>query len=438
MSLPNDASEDRMQMMTKTERFSKLFDELERCREDEQMQKMEEMNGLIDEMNEEELKSIFTIELFDKIHQIIEEKTLPLENALVLLKHVGYYRELKIIYLESFDYSLLRERMKEMIIDENEKKEEINEKILTDLCECYALLGEDDIFGEVLSIIVPCLLKVALKKDETEEAQKEVEMALLALGNIGYWVEKESYGNEIKEIIKYHQEHQNLTRLAYQSAWEFLIKRFHNYESLEEVFVNDLHFAREARREIEELKRDVDWKRKEETGKEAKELLIFRKWIYNIDNYFTSCKLWNEEVEKLLSSFVQMIREFRDNSKKVSNWCFFSITNAAENRNVKIDDLLKSGAVDAFSEEMKQSTLEDKIVYDCLYFFLNVSRRLNEKKDDEKKEAKRKSIKRKMFEWIEEGYEDVMTSFHAILPDLAEKSKFLQLSKYSSDYLWSL
>eukprot|EP00770_Monocercomonoides_exilis_P004990 MONOS_4966.1-p1 / transcript=MONOS_4966.1 / gene=MONOS_4966 / organism=Monocercomonoides_exilis_PA203 / gene_product=unspecified product / transcript_product=unspecified product / location=Mono_scaffold00139:54373-54763(-) / protein_length=89 / sequence_SO=supercontig / SO=protein_coding / is_pseudo=false len=31
-----------------------------------------------------------------------------------------------------------------------------------------------------------CLLKVALKKEKNEKTQKEVEMALLALNNIGY------------------------------------------------------------------------------------------------------------------------------------------------------------------------------------------------------------------------------------------------------------
>ncbi|KAH7829798.1 uncharacterized protein MONOS_3341 [Monocercomonoides exilis] len=140
--------------------------------------------------------------------------------------------------------------MKEMIIDENEKKKEVNEKILTDLCESYLLLNRWP-SSEMDSIIVPCLLKVASKKDETEEAQKEVEIALLALGNIGFW--EKLYLNEITDIIKYHQEHQNLTRLAYQSAWGILIYGFTKVDSLEEVIVNELHFVREATRELEEL-----------------------------------------------------------------------------------------------------------------------------------------------------------------------------------------
>ncbi|KAH7818814.1 uncharacterized protein MONOS_8869 [Monocercomonoides exilis] len=335
--------------------------------------------------------------------------------------------------------------MKEMIIDENKKKEEMNEKILTDLCECYALLGEDDIFDEVLSIIVPCLLKVASKKDETEEAQKEVEMSLLALGNIGLWeMKRELYLNEIKEIkeiIKYHQEHQNLTRLAYQSAWQFLIHQLFQDKSLEEVIVNELHFSKEAARELEDLSKSVGRNRKED-GKgenEAKEVLAFERWFFLINLYFYSCKLWNEELIGLISSIVQVFQASRDNYPDARCRCLYSLRRAVEKRKVKIDDLLKSGAVGLYLEEMKQSTLDDKNMSDCLYFFLSISERLKEKEDDEKEEAKRKSIKRKMFEWKEEeGYEDVMTSFHAILPDLADKSKFLPLSKYSSDYLWSL
>eukprot|EP00770_Monocercomonoides_exilis_P002805 MONOS_2787.1-p1 / transcript=MONOS_2787.1 / gene=MONOS_2787 / organism=Monocercomonoides_exilis_PA203 / gene_product=unspecified product / transcript_product=unspecified product / location=Mono_scaffold00060:3828-4299(+) / protein_length=111 / sequence_SO=supercontig / SO=protein_coding / is_pseudo=false len=104
-----------------------------------------------------------------------------------------------------------------MIFEEEEKKEEKDEKLLVDLCECNLLLGS--IFSsKLISICVPCLLKVASDKEENEEAQKEVEMALLALNNIGFCkVEQELFLDKITEIIKYLQEHRNLTRLAYQS-----------------------------------------------------------------------------------------------------------------------------------------------------------------------------------------------------------------------------
>ncbi|KAH7825141.1 uncharacterized protein MONOS_17473 [Monocercomonoides exilis] len=130
----------------------------------------------------------------------------------------------------------------------------------------------------MLSINLPCLLKVALNKEENEETQKEVEIALMALNNIGYdkFIEQKLYLDEIKEIIKYHQKHFNLTRLAYQSAWEFLIKLMHIFETSKEVITNELHLGREAARELEELRKCVDWKREKEEGNgegEAKEIM---------------------------------------------------------------------------------------------------------------------------------------------------------------------
>ncbi|KAH7818834.1 uncharacterized protein MONOS_13660 [Monocercomonoides exilis] len=411
MSLSDDdISEDETLTTARTEQFSKLFCELEDCREDEQMQKIKEMNGLIDEMDEEEFESIFTIELFDTIYRMIEEKTLSWRNATLLLKHVGCCKVLKKIELFSFDDSLLSERMKEMIIDENEKKkEEKNEKHLIDLCECYLLLNRWP-SSEMDSIYVPCLLKVALKKDETEEAQKEVEMALLALSNIGNWeIEQELYLNEITEIIRYHQEHHNLTRLAYQSAWQFLIKRFYWDKSLEEVIVNELHFSKEAARELEDLSKSVDWKRKEEEKgeREAKNVLVIERWFDVIYEFLYSNTLWNEELAGLINCIVQVLRASRGNHKDIRNGCLDSLRCASEKRDMEIDDMLKSGAVDAVLEEMNQSTLGDDILWNCLIFFLNISERLNEKKDDEKEASKRKLIKRKMFEKMEEeGFED--------------------------------
>ncbi|KAH7821033.1 uncharacterized protein MONOS_17783 [Monocercomonoides exilis] len=110
--------------------------------------------------------------------------------------------------------------------------------------------------SEIFDKFVPSVLKVALKKEESEEIQKEVEIALLSLSNIGYCkVRQEQYYFEIKEILKYHQEHHNLTHLAYQSAWQFFIYRFFNDNSLEDTISNELHFGREATRELEELEK---------------------------------------------------------------------------------------------------------------------------------------------------------------------------------------
>ncbi|KAH7817397.1 uncharacterized protein MONOS_14354 [Monocercomonoides exilis] len=267
MSLSNDEnSEYEILTTARTEQFSKLFCELERCNEDEQMQKIKEMNEMIIEIDEEEFVSIFTKELFNKIHQMIEEEKMSMENAILLLKHVGYYKTKKSFFDYAFSVSFLSDRFEKMLVDEDRKNEEKNEKILADICECYLLLCDKSIPDELLSIPVPCLLKFASKKKGNEEAQKEVEVALLALSNIVMWkiIEQKLYFNEIKEIIGYHQEHHNLTQLAYQSAWQFLIFRLYPDKSLNEVIMNELHFVEEARRKIEELTRNMDWKRKKE------------------------------------------------------------------------------------------------------------------------------------------------------------------------------
>ncbi|KAH7819689.1 uncharacterized protein MONOS_17934 [Monocercomonoides exilis] len=72
-----------------------------------------------------------------------------------------------------------------MIAEEEEKKEKEkrNEKLLVDLCECYLFLS-CGFTHELLSVCSPCLLKAASVKEESEENQKDVEMALLALSCI--------------------------------------------------------------------------------------------------------------------------------------------------------------------------------------------------------------------------------------------------------------
>ncbi|KAH7825155.1 uncharacterized protein MONOS_1472 [Monocercomonoides exilis] len=163
--------------------FEKLLDELERCKEDEQMQKIEKMNEVMDEMNDEEFKSVFTMELLNEIDEMIEEKKLSLENLILLMKHVGYCYVLKNVWNLFFDRSPLGGRFEKMIFEEEKKKERKNKKLLIDLCECFVLLN-NRINSELISICIPCLLKIALKKEENEETQKEVEIALLALSNI--------------------------------------------------------------------------------------------------------------------------------------------------------------------------------------------------------------------------------------------------------------
>ncbi|KAH7818917.1 uncharacterized protein MONOS_15450 [Monocercomonoides exilis] len=443
MSLPNDASEDRMQMMTKTEQFSKLFHEQEDCREVEHMQKIEEMNGLIDEMNKEEFKLVFTKEQFNEIHQMIKKEKITLKNSILLLKHVGYSKKLKCFIEFAFNESLLREKIREMIIDENEKKnDEKDEKHLTDLCKCFTLLNDNKIPDELRLIIVPCLLKAASKKEGNEETQKEAEIALLALSHISQFclLEKELYLNEIKEIIKNHQDHHNLTRLAYQCAWAFLMHRFVDEKKLEDIIVNDLHFAREAAREIEDLSKSVDWKRKEERRKETKvkEVSVIKRWLDVINEFTFSCTLWNEELAGLISSTVQMIRASRDNYPYTSHQSLSLLRCAAEKRKEKIDDLLKSGAIGAVVEEIQQPTINDDLIKNCYYFFSNISERLKEKKYLKVEEAKRKKTKKKVLEKMEEeGFEDIIESLYGYI-SFVNENDYGEFSRNASEYLMYL
>ncbi|KAH7815003.1 uncharacterized protein MONOS_9604 [Monocercomonoides exilis] len=361
-------TEDGDREMAPKEKFSKLLDELKSCSVSEQKEKIEEMNRLFDEMNTEELEHVYTIDMFNKIDQMIKEEKLTMGNAILLLKHIGYYKILKCICRENFFCSSLSRRFREMIIKEDKKKEGNNEKLFINLIECYLLL-DNRLSSDLYPICVPCLLKVALKKEEDEKTQKEVEMVLLALTNVGY-IPEEMYLNEIKEIIQHHQEHHNLTHLSYHCAWEYLINRLPK-NSLEEEMVNELHFAREATKELEELSESVDWKKKEEEMRktERKTMDIILRWIDSICYYLYSCHLWNEEYAGLISRIVDVLRASRDNHSEICKeyiLLFYAIT---KNRAVKLDVLLKSGAIDAALEEILRPTLNRRMTLEFIFFF---------------------------------------------------------------------
>eukprot|EP00770_Monocercomonoides_exilis_P010499 MONOS_10447.1-p1 / transcript=MONOS_10447.1 / gene=MONOS_10447 / organism=Monocercomonoides_exilis_PA203 / gene_product=unspecified product / transcript_product=unspecified product / location=Mono_scaffold00476:6429-7541(-) / protein_length=350 / sequence_SO=supercontig / SO=protein_coding / is_pseudo=false len=326
---------------------------------------------------------------------------------------------MKRIYGHAFCESLLNERFKKMIIEQEEKKEGKNESLLVDLCECFSLLNFYFISDELISICVPCLLKAASKKKESEEMQHEVEMALMALNYIDelFFIERELYLKEITEIIEHQRKNRNLTQLAYQSTWDFLIYRYRVDYSLEGEILNEMHLAREATKELEELTRNVDWKKKEEemNKEEANAVLVICRWIQALSFFFENCLVWNEEYIELFSSIVQVSRAARDNYRDIGNKCISSLRNAAENCDVRVEDLLKSGTISAVSEEMQRRTVDDKIAFESLQFFSNVSYRLKEEERDEMEEAKRKATKRKVFEKLEEeGFEVIVISIHDI------------------------
>ncbi|KAH7828561.1 uncharacterized protein MONOS_4956 [Monocercomonoides exilis] len=316
-----------------TEKFTELLSELEDCNDYKQKQKVIEMNKTIDGMNEEEFRSIFTIEI-------------------------------------------------------------------------------NRVNSELILICVPCLLKAASVKEEDEETQKEVEIALLALGNIykkNEFMSEELYLKEMKEIIQHHQEYHDLTRLAYQSAWGFLIERLYNDGTLQIIIVNELHFVREAARELEELSKCVDCERKEEGGGEKvrKEVDVIERWLMVIISFFFECVLPNVKFVELISSVGSVFRVAKDNYGGICYLCICSLRTAARNRAVKIEDLLESEAVDVALEEIAQSRVFDKQTSDLLEFFKSLCERLKGRIAKKEEKDKKKELKRKVHEKMEEeGYED--------------------------------
>ncbi|KAH7828041.1 uncharacterized protein MONOS_9338 [Monocercomonoides exilis] len=187
-------------------------------------------------------------------------------------------------------------------------------------------------------------------------------------------------------------------------------------DRLEDTVANELHFVGEAARELEELARCIDWKKKEEMNKEeAKEEFALTKWDETIVIYFFRCELWNEELVELFRSMVRVFRAARENKREISYKCIYTLRNAAERRVVKVEDLLKGEAVDAVLEEIQRQTLNEGRTNECFQFFMNVSRKLKEKTDNKMEEEERRSTKMEIFEKLEEeGYEDTITSFHKI------------------------
>ncbi|KAH7822666.1 uncharacterized protein MONOS_17634 [Monocercomonoides exilis] len=407
------------------EKIFGLLSDMECCSASEQKPKIKEINDSFYKMDRNEFDFIFSTEMCNEINKMIEEKKMNLENALLLLKHIGYIKELHKFQSGSFKFSLLPERIEKMICEEFQKKDGMNKKILVDLSECYLLLIEDFITNDLIVICVPYLLKVALKNEENEEAQKELEIALLALSNIGQFtkIPNERYFNEIKEIMQYHQEHLNLTRFAIQFAWEFLINRLFFDGSEEEAIASELNFVEGARRELEVLSKCVYLKKKkEERGKETKVEILLMIWLKTLEIYFRYCRLRNEEFVGFIDSLVKVLRAARENKREISYRCIYTLREAAKNESVRIDDLLREGAVEAVLEEFHQATLNDKNAFESLRFFDSVSRRLKKYADDEMEEEERKELKRKIFEKMEEvGPEDNIMSCYERLNFLNRK-----------------
>eukprot|EP00770_Monocercomonoides_exilis_P008041 MONOS_7999.1-p1 / transcript=MONOS_7999.1 / gene=MONOS_7999 / organism=Monocercomonoides_exilis_PA203 / gene_product=unspecified product / transcript_product=unspecified product / location=Mono_scaffold00290:19442-20074(-) / protein_length=211 / sequence_SO=supercontig / SO=protein_coding / is_pseudo=false len=204
-----------------------------------------------------------------------------------------------------------------------------------------------------------------------------------------------------------------------------------------DVIVDEMNFVRETKRELEELTKRVDWKREKEAEKEEKERkeeLVLKRWLRILEPFFVQCGLWNKECSGIVESIVQVFLESRDYDSEIGKECVRLFGAAAENGTVKLDALLKSGAIDAALEEIPKSTIKGKMTYYCLKFFQLISVCLKIKEIDEMEKAKRKTFKMEIFDKLEEeGYEDFIISFHGIFGFLGENF-LIRLSLNISDY----
>ncbi|KAH7819195.1 uncharacterized protein MONOS_17966 [Monocercomonoides exilis] len=232
-----------------------------------------------------------------------------------------------------------------MITEENDKKEQgKDEKLQLDLCECQ---------------MSP---RLAINKEESEETQKEVEEALQALSSIGHfvYVHKGCYLNEITNIIKYHQEHNNLTRLAYQSAWGFLINRFFCEREIEEVILNEIHFMREATQELENLEHLVDWAVKEKNEREWKNVLIIKRWMKTLHIFYKVNNGRLEENPGLFRCISRISKEVNGFQSDIVLKNVIVMKDMATMGKMNIDDFLRAGAVDFIASGIDQLELENE------------------------------------------------------------------------------
>ncbi|KAH7816624.1 uncharacterized protein MONOS_18207 [Monocercomonoides exilis] len=408
-----------IEKMPLTNKFWKTFLELEDCITTVQEQKIEELNELVNSMNEKELKYIYVKELFWRVDRMIREEKMTLENAILLLKQVGYWKVLKIKDVKNHTGRHLRERLKHMIYEE-EKKEEKNEKKLIDLCECFQLISDKNWAANqnslLISIFITCLLKVALKKEINEETQKEVELALLALGDIdaNTKANKEQYLDEITEIIEYHQEHHNLTRLAYQSAWGFLVDINDPSSELTYKITNKLHFAREATKELDELWKCADGKEKENDLKNSKHTCIIERWGETIHSFLEKHRDCSETTEHLLLTVFKQMRATRDNYRDIFQKYIIAFKILFQKGRYDARTLLKGGAVEYFLEETYRQTPDHVMCIYIFRFFEYIFEQLNKKATEGSDDMERKIIKREIQEKLEkEGFNDAITTHYS-------------------------
>eukprot|EP00770_Monocercomonoides_exilis_P013179 MONOS_13124.1-p1 / transcript=MONOS_13124.1 / gene=MONOS_13124 / organism=Monocercomonoides_exilis_PA203 / gene_product=unspecified product / transcript_product=unspecified product / location=Mono_scaffold00781:648-1724(-) / protein_length=320 / sequence_SO=supercontig / SO=protein_coding / is_pseudo=false len=316
-NLTEDELCDHIDPYSLTKNFSDLFCKVKECSDVEQKHIIKEFHDKLDllkEMDGGELRIIFSKGFIDELNKIINEKLIQFDLFVPILKLIGFYDETRSVGSGLHYTVLLESEITNRLSKEFSNKERTNEKQLIDLCECYILLSKF-FSAELRSKCVSYLLKAALNKEDTEKDQKEVEIALVAVNSIYSFqeIKKDIYLNEITEIIKHHQENHNLTKLAYQSAWQFLVNRLRNEEGLKEIIVYELHFAREAAKELEDASSHVDWKKKKAKGIEKLKILIISRWVDAITTYFSLKKSIEDEDVSLIVCLVRMSRASKEN-----------------------------------------------------------------------------------------------------------------------------
>ncbi|KAH7822233.1 uncharacterized protein MONOS_17707 [Monocercomonoides exilis] len=404
------------------ERFSKLISGLRNFNKTDQKEIIKELESVMKAMDKNELKGALTVGVFEEIKRMIEDRKLGSDNDYLLMKCIGYWKAMKNIVICNFGKSSLCKRFELMIFEEMNKKEGKNEKRLIGLYESYYLLSDDSIHENLAPIITSCLLKVASDKEESPETEKEVEMALLALseGSRGILVKGAQHLQEITRIIFHHNDHRNLTQLAFQCAWRFMINNWNSNSNSQIVVVKYMNFLTVVKRELEELAKCVDWKREDEEKEnslaEPKATQIIVRWLDVLGYFFIMCNKWDDDFYELVRFIVELFRTARDNEQEISEMCAHALKMLAHNENSSVDAFEKCGVLDVISEELQQLKLENRLASDCLSIYLQIVRRLSNNSGDETDEEKRKELKRKMFEKLEEeGLEDVITSFHETL-----------------------
>ncbi|KAH7823572.1 uncharacterized protein MONOS_18622 [Monocercomonoides exilis] len=395
-----------------------LFADLDKCGNVVQKLIIKEINKALEQMNKEDLKYTMTQKLFDNLHSLIDKKKLSLENALAMLKSIGYHKELRKIYGENNSSQALSNRFRKMIENEERKeKKGGNENLLTDLCECYLLLFDGSCEEEISRTVAICLLKVASNKDTSEEAQNKVEIALLAMGkgNISIVLQDkyDYFLNEISEIIRYHQDHRNLSHLSYQSAWFFILyrlKRNKQSENLWKFFVTKKDFYREATKELNELSKCVNRikKEKKEMRKEIKNFYIIERWLHVFTEVVDVQILLVEIQIDIMKCVANISRRTKDSFIGIREKCTDIIMKVLDGGVMNTFDLIGGGAVDAMLEELSRSYMIRSSFCDCSTFFENIHQRLTGTMHNG---AERMILKRMMIDKLEEnGFEDVYIS----------------------------